>query len=177
VPVADIDRYRDSVDTAHNVFAEHGNFIQAVIHSRIKNKAEADDIFQNFFLSLIHKPVPEDVKDIKSYLYKAIINDIIDTARKVERYQALVHRYSEQLNFSINTTSPENALSIKEETDKVLGLISRRLRRSEFQAISLRYGKCADINEVAEKMGVDSGTVRRYISIGLAKIRKFLTAK
>lgn len=177
MPGGDIDRYRDSVDTAHNVFAEHGNFIQAVIHSRIKNKAEADDIFQNFFLSLVHKPVPEDVKDIKSYLYKAIINDTVDAARRVERYQALVHRYSEQLNFSINRIGPEDALTINEETDKVLGLISRQLRRSEFQAITLRYGNCADINEVAEKMGVNSGTVRRYISVGLAKVRKLLMTK
>jgi len=173
----DIDRYRDSVDTAYNVFAEHGNFIRAVLGSRVKNEAQADDIFQNFFLSLVHKPVPEGVRDIKSYLYKAIINDIVDAARRVERYQALVHRYSEQPNFSINTISPENALSIKEETDKVLGLINSRLRRSELQAITLRYGNCTDINEVAEKMGVNSGTVRRYISVGLAKVRKLLTAK
>ena len=177
MPGGNIDRYRDSVDTAHNVFAEHGNFIQAVIRSRVKNKAEADDTFQNFFLSLVHKPIPQGVRDIKSYLYKAIIHDIIDAARKVERYQALAHRYSEQLNFSINRISPEDALTVREETDKVLELISRRLRRSEFQAITLRYGSCTDISEVAEKMGVNSGTVRRYISVGLAKVRKLLTAK
>jgi RNA polymerase sigma factor (sigma-70 family) len=162
---------------AYEVFAEHSSFIRAVISSRFKNEAQADDIFQNFFLSLIRKPVPEDVKDIKSYLYKAIINDIVDTARGVERYQALVHRYSEQLNFSINRIGPEDALSIREETDKVLDLMGRHLRRSEFQAITLRYGNYADINEVAGKMGVNSGTVRRYISVGLAKIRKLLMTK
>jgi len=177
VPGRDINRYGDNVDTAHNVFAEHGDFIQAVIRSRIKNKDEADDIFQNFFLALVHKPVPEGVRDIRGYLYKAIINDIVDAARRVERYQALVHRYSEQLNFSINRIGPEDALTINEETDKVLGLISRQLRRSEFQAITLRYGSCTDISEVAEKMGVNSGTVRRYISVGLAKVHKLLKAK
>jgi RNA polymerase sigma factor (sigma-70 family) len=165
------------VSTAYEVFAEHSRFIRAVIGSRVKNEAQANDIFQNFFLSLVHKPVPKDIRDIKSYLYKAIINDTVDAARKVERYQALVHRYSEQLNFCAYIISPENALTIKEETDKVMGLISRQLRRSEFRAITLRYGSCTDISEVAEKMGVDSGTVRRYISIGLAKIRKLLTAK
>jgi RNA polymerase sigma factor (sigma-70 family) len=177
VPVADIDRYRDNVDTAYKVFAEHGNFIRAVIGSRFKNDAQADDIFQNFFLSLIRKPVPEDVKDIKSYLYKAIINDIVDTARGVERYQALVHRYSEQLNFSINRIGPEDALSIREETDKVLDLMGRHLRRSEFQAITLRYRNCTPIKKVAEEMGVRNGTVRRYISVGLSKVRKLLMTK
>jgi RNA polymerase sigma factor (sigma-70 family) len=162
---------------AYEVFAEHSSFIRAVIGSQVKNEAQADDIFQNLFLSLIHKPVPEGVRDIKGYLYKAIINDIVDAARRVERYQALVHRYSEQLNFSISRSSPEDALTIREETDKVLELISRQLRKSEFQAITLRYGSCTDISEVAEKMGVNSGTVRRYISVGLAKVRKLLTAK
>jgi RNA polymerase sigma factor (sigma-70 family) len=177
VPGADIDRYRNNVDKAHKVFAEHSNFIRAVISRQVKSEDQADDIFQNFFLSLVQKPVPEDVRDVKSYIYKAIINDIVDAARRVERYQALVHRYSEQLNFSAYIIIPETALSIREETDKILELISGRLRRSEFQAITLRYGNCTDTNEVAEKMSVTSGTVRRYISVGLAKVRKLLMTK
>lgn len=166
-----------SVSTAYEIFAKHSSFIRAVIGSRVRNKTQADDIFQNFFLSLVHKPVPKDIRDVKSYLYKAIINDTVDAARKVERYQALVHRYSEQLNFYAYTISPENALFVREETDKVLDLIGRQLRKSEFQAITLRYGNSMNINEVAKKMSVNSGTVRRYISVGLTKARKFLTTK
>ena len=173
----DTDICRNSVNTAYEVFAEHSSFIRAVIGSRVKNEAQADDIFQNLFLSLVHKPVPQGVGDVKSYLYKAIINDIVDTARTMERYRALVRRYDEQLNFSANAVSPENALIIREETDKVLDLMGRHLRRSEFQAITLRYRNCTPIKKVAEKMGVNSGTVRRYISVGLAKVRKLLTAK
>lgn len=167
----------DSVNTAYEVFAEHSSFIRAVIGSWVKNEAQADDIFQNLFLSLVHKPVPQGVEDVKSYLYRAIINDIADAARTMERYRALVRRYNEQLNFSARTISPENTLSIREETDKVLDLMGRHLRRSEFQAITLRYRNCTPIKKVAEKMGVRNGTVRRYISVGLAKVRKLLTAK
>ena len=167
----------DSVNMAYEMFAEHGSFIRGVIGSRVKNEAQADDIFQNLFLSLVHKPVPKGIRDVKSYLYKAIINDTVDASRRVERYQTLVHRYSEQLNFCAYIISPENALSIREETDKVLDLIGRQLRKSEFQAITLRYSNGMNINEVAEKMSVNSGTVRRYISVGLTKVRKFLKAK
>ena len=173
----DIESCSDSVSMAYEVFAEHSSFIRAVIGSQVKNEAQADDIFQNLFLSLVHKPVPKDVRDIKSYLYKAIINDIADAARTMERYRALVRRYNEQLNFSAKTISPENTLSIREETDKVLDLIDRHLRRSEFQAITLWYRNCTPIKKVAEKMGVRNGTVRRYISVGLAKARKLLMTK
>ncbi len=173
----DVDSYRDNVDTAHKVFTEHGHFIRAVIGSRVKNKAQAEDIFQNFFLSLVHNPIPERVRHVKSYLCKAIINDIVDAARKVERYQALVHRYSEQSIFSINTIGPENAFNIKEETDKLFELIKGRLRKSELRAVTLRYCSSLDTNEVAARMGVKNGTVRRYISVGLAKVRKLLTVE
>ena len=172
-----MDKYRDNVDTAHKVFKEHGYFIRAVIGSQVKNEAQADDIFQDFFLSLVHKPIPEGIKDVKSYLYKAVINDIVDTARKVERYQALVHRYSEQNIFSVNTIAPENAFNIKEETDKVFELINGRLRKSELRAVTLRYCSTLDTDEVAARMGVKNGTVRRYISVGLAKVRKLLTVE
>ena len=173
----DVNRYRDNVNAAYKVFTEHGSFIRAVIGSSVKNEAQAEDIFQNFFLALVHKPIPKGIGDVKNYLCKAIFNDIVDAGRKVERYRALVHRYSEQLNFSINTIGPENAFNIKEETDKLFELIKGRLRKSELRAVTLRYCGSLDTDEVAERMGVKNGTVRRYISVGLAKVRKFLTVE
>lgn len=171
------DKYGKGAELVSEIFVEYGSFIRAVIGSQVKNEAQVDDIFQDFFLSLIYKPVPKGVKNIKSYLYRAIINDIVDAARRAEKYQARIEKYSEKLNYSINNADHENALIEKEQLDKMFALIKGRLPSSQSLAITLRYKEHHNIKEVAEKMGVNNRSVSRYVSVGLKKVRHFLTAK
>jgi RNA polymerase sigma factor (sigma-70 family) len=168
---------RSNVARAAEVFSEYGDFIRAVIHYKVKNEALSGDLFQDFFLSLVSKPIPAGVQNVRSYLYRAIVNDIVDTTRRVEKYKTRMNKYAECLNYSINKNNPENALIEAEETDKMFKLIEGWLRRSEAQAISLRYRDSYNIKEVAKKMHVNNRTVSRYISAGLSKIRQFLTVK
>jgi len=168
--------YRNNLDLASKVFAEHGDFIRAVIRSQVKNEAQADDIFQDFFLSLVYNPVPKGVKNMKSYLYRAIINDVIDAVRRVETYKAQIYKCRRQPNYSINKTGPGNAIA-KEELDRVFALIKGRLRNNEYQAITLRYKDHYSIKDVAERMGVQCKSVKEYTSRGLRKIREFLMVK
>lgn len=177
LPSANTNMYENSVLMASELLTEHGNFIRAVIRSQVKNEDQAEDIFQDFFLSLVYKPIPKGVKNIKSYLYRAITNDIVDAVRQVERYRVRIHEYSKQFTNSINNTSPENALIKKEQLDKMFALIKGRLPNSGYQAIFLRYRKHHSPKEVAEKMGVNDRSVSRYICVGLRKIRQLLTAK
>ena len=170
----------DSANNVHfagKVFAEYGDFIRAVIRSQVKNKAETDDLFQNFFLFLASKPLPDNVRNVKSYLYKAITNDIVDASRRVERYRGLMARYAEDFDYSINESDPENAIIKTEETEEIFNLIERHLPNREAEAITLRYKNNCSIKDVAEKMNVNGRTVSRYISVGLKKARQFLTIK
>jgi len=167
----------ENVDKAYKVFAEHGNFIRAVIRSQVKNEAQAEDIFQDFFLALVSKPIPPEVKDIKSYLYKAINNDIVDAVRRVESYRVFVYKYRGQLRNCVNNNGPENALIMKEEIDKVFELIKGRLPSSQYQAIRLRYANGLGIEAVADRMNINDRSVSHYVSVGLRKIRQLLITK
>jgi len=177
LPSADTDQYRNNVDMAARVFAEHGNLIRAVILAKVKDKAQADDIFQGFFLSLVCRPVPKYVRDVRSYLYRAIANDAFDHIRRMERYEALVGRCSQQYGYCINTPSAEDALITEEEIGKVLRVIERQLNGFESKAIALRYGSCLSIREVAERMNIKTRSVSRYICVGIKKIRRYLTVE
>jgi len=169
--------YANSVDAAAKLFVEYGDFIYTVIHYQVKNETQADDLFQNFFLSLVYKPIPQNVKNIKGYLYRAITNDIIDATRRVEKYSHHMHKYAENFNHSINKRTPENAFINVEETDKMFEILKGQLTSSQFQAIALRYKNHYSNKEIAEKMDVKSKSISRYISIGLKKIRQSLKLK
>jgi RNA polymerase sigma factor (sigma-70 family) len=170
--VSNNDNCRKNVGVAARIVSEYTDFIYMVICSQVQNKSRVDDIFQNFFISLVFKPVPENVKNIKSYLYKAICNDIVDTQRQSERYREQIKKYRENCDFSINNSQPENALIKEEQLKKMFDFIKGRLTTSQSQAIALRYGTNYTIKEVAKEMGVKSTSVSRYICTGLERIRK-----
>jgi len=166
-----------NVDRADEIYSEHGEFILSVIRYHAGNNNEADDLFQDFFLYLVSKPIPPNVQNIRGYLYRAITSEIINASRRVKSYKAHIEKYARNLNNSINKNTPENVLIEIEEINKMLKLIESHLPHSEARAITLRYKSNWSIRAVARKMHVNNRTVSRYISSGLSKFRQFLTEK
>lgn len=170
-------RRAENVQLASMVFADYERFIRAVIHSQVRDQAHADDLYQDLFLALVQKPIPESVKKIKAYLYRAIANDAVDVVRRTQTGRTLMRKYGKRPNNSINKCRPENALIEKEQMDRMFELIRARLPKSQTEAITLRYWHNHNTGEVAKRMGVDVRTVSRYISVGLRKIRHLLMVK
>jgi RNA polymerase sigma factor (sigma-70 family) len=168
------------VQRATAIFFEHCDFIRAVIRHKIKDEGVAEDLFHDLFLSLASRPAPAEVRDIKGYLYRAIINDITDHIRHIGRYQVRTNKctdYSNYNNLVVNNRLPEDALIEKEQTeqiDRMIELIKRRVTRNEFKAITARYRDGLSIKEAADRMSINNRSVSRYISTGLRKVKQFL---
>jgi RNA polymerase sigma factor (sigma-70 family) len=169
------DKRRLKAATAAKVFLDHKDFIRRVIFFHIHDEDQADDLFQDFFLSFVFRPLPGDIQDIESYLYKAITCDIIDAIRRIENYRNSIHEYGKRSNCLRCQKTPEEAVLKMEETSRILDLIDKRLPRTEAQAVYLQYRDSHNAKEIAERMGVGAATVRGYVSEGLSRIRRLLT--
>jgi len=176
-PSTNIDSHANSVNAAAHVFAKYGDFIRAAIRYHVGNEVQVDDLFQDFFLELVSTPVPPGIQNVKSYLYRAITNDIIDSTRRVKRYRSHVRKYARRLGHSTGRTCPQDVLIKAEETDRMFELIEMQLRRTENQAITLRYRNNNNVKEVAGRMNVSTGAARRYLSVGLSKLRLLFTSR
>ena len=66
------------------IYEENGDFIRKVIQFHLSNSLNGDDVFQGFFLRLLEKPIPSEVIDTRSYLYRMIINNMINEAHRIE---------------------------------------------------------------------------------------------
>ena len=163
-----------NVQRAAAIFLEYGDFIRAVIRHKINDEGKVEDLFHNFFLSLVSRPVPEEVKDVKSYIYKAIINDIADHIRYLGRYHAMTHKCADYSKLTVNNRPPEDALIVKEQAALMIKLIRERVTKNEFKAIASRYSDDMSIKEAAEKMGINNRSISRYVSTGLRKVKRFL---
>ena len=159
---------------AAKAFLDHKDFIRKVIVFHIHDEDQADDLFQDFFLSFVSRPLPGDIRNIESYLYRAITNDIIDTIHRKQNYRNSIHEYGERFNRTRSQKTPEEVVLKMEEASRILEIIEKCLPRTEAQAVYLQYRDSRNAKEIAEKMGVGAATVRGYVSEGLSRIRSLL---
>jgi RNA polymerase sigma factor (sigma-70 family) len=163
-----------NVQRAAVIFFEHGDFIRTVIRRKVHDESRVEDLFQDFFLSLATRPIPTDVRNIRSFIYKALINDITDRHRSFERRNNLTYNYANIYSKAINNCSVEDAIIEKEQTEKMIELLRKRATKNEAKAIALRYCDNLCVGEVADRMGINKRSVSSYISAGLRKVRQFL---
>lgn len=165
---------QEAVDKAAVVFDEHGDFIRQAIAFQVRSKAEVDDLYQDLFLSLVSRPIPDDVRNPKSYLYRAVARDATDCARRASRYRIRMAEYAKRQASAPHVMSASEVLSKAEETDKLFASFTKVLAPSESRAVFLRYAKDCNRTEAAEKMGVTPRSVSQYVSTAVRKLRKVL---
>jgi RNA polymerase sigma factor (sigma-70 family) len=161
------------LEKTEKIFAEYGEFILSVIKAKVRDSGVVDDLFQDFFLSLVRKPLPDEIKNIKAYLYRSIINDIIDYTRRT-KYKKLETSYDELRCDVVSDARAEKSLSNKEQAVKIYDLIDQKLPSSESTAVRLRYKENQNISEIAERMNITKRSVARYVSSGLRTIREYV---
>jgi RNA polymerase sigma factor (sigma-70 family) len=143
---ADAQGNGDNLARAADIFDEYGDFIFSIIRYQVRNDAQADDLFQDFFLSLVSKPMPQDIRNVKSFLYKMLAGDAVDAIRRTTRYKNYIRRYSEDFNRVVNNDHPEDDIIRAEEVSRIFELVEKKLPRRQAEAITLRYKKDYEIN-------------------------------
>jgi RNA polymerase sigma factor (sigma-70 family) len=162
------------VEHASRIFEEHRALILATIRYSLTDGANAEDIFQDFFLSLVHKPVSDGEQNVKAYLRQAIKNDITDAARRADSYRARVTRYAEDHDSNTVSKDPLDIVALAEEVGITFRLIKEQVWPREAEAITERFGYDHSTDEAARRMGVDKRTYSRYLWAGLKKMRDSL---
>lgn len=164
-----------SVRSASEIFDQYGDEIRAIIHYNVKDQTKADDIFQNFFVSIVHKPIPPDIEDVKAYLYRAVTNDVIDDSRQKKCHQDHIKKYAECYKRFIVTEDPQNIAIKMEDTKRMFQLIENRLPKREAQVVLQRYGRGLSTTDTAKRIHAEKRNVSRYLSSALKKMREFIS--
>jgi len=162
------------VETAAQVFSEHWDMINDAIKACARNKSEAEDVFQDLFLSLVQKPIPPGVRNVRQYLYKTIKNDVTDAARRTKSYHARIDRYARRQPELVVRDYPHDILARAEETHRIFQLVEKHLPHHEAEAVIQRYRYDKDTGDAAEAMGVNKRTFSRYLCMGLQKMRQLV---
>ncbi|MHC4071817.1 MAG: RNA polymerase sigma factor [Planctomycetota bacterium] len=166
---------RKRVGQAAKVFDRHGDEIRAIIDFNVQDDSSADDIFQDFFVSVVNKPIPPDIEDIRAYLYRAVTNDVVDICRQAKIRRDSIQRYAECRKSRLVQENPQSVAIRAEETERIYQLIESRLAGREAKAVIQRYGRDLSTTDTAEQMCVHKRSVARYLTAAIRKIRSFVS--
>jgi len=166
------DGVSENVQAAAVVFLKYHHEIRTIIKYNVRDESVAEDVYQEFFLSLVSCRLPTGIGNMKRFLYRAITNDVLTMVRRSKRRREHLQTYIQYRRNGTAENDPGDRIMDNEDRDKVLGVIEKHLHPSEYRAIQgrMRYGR--DNEKAARKLGIKKRSYIRYLSVGLKKIRK-----
>jgi len=158
---------------AAEILRRYGREIRAMIRFVGCDPSEQEDAFQQLFLTLLLSPPPQDVKDIRAYLYRAILNDQISRRTSNSLHRRHLHLYAAHLQYTVEDGDPAERLEQLELAEKVCGLI-HRLPTRQAQAISFAFWSGLDRRQACKEMGIRRQSFAKYLWRGLRVLRQGL---
>jgi RNA polymerase sigma factor (sigma-70 family) len=107
------------------------------------------------------------VRSAEAYVRRAILNAWLDRGRRSSRWRRIAHL----------TAVAETAESADSASDSRIDLMAelKSLSPRERACVVLRYYEDLTVDDIAERLSISPGAVKRYLSDGLAKLAIALT--
>ncbi len=161
---------RDNVSVVTQIFEEYGEFIREIIQRW--SPADMEDLFQDFFLFLVSKPIPDYVQNIKGYICRALTNDIHDFFRQSTSYRARLKRYAGMLRYVLPVKTGSQTCMDQDTAEHIFRLAEKRLPPYLARTFRLHFREQCNIREISARIGVPPRAVSVYLSKAVKYVRE-----
>lgn len=166
---------KGDVEAFDQVYQKYAGKLYGFTFKYLKSTEETEELVQSVFLKVWenYKTLKKE-SSFRSYLFTIAYNEICNTFRRRSHLRKFI---DEQLNENAQTTNETDELidynSIRGQVDQIIARLPER-QRSIFLK-SRQEGKSN--KDIANELGLSSGTVDNYISESLKFIRSNLQDK
>lgn len=124
---------------------------------------DAADVVADAFVKVLGSSTWETVEDQRAYLYRSVLNQVRMRHRSTMRRRAREMR----------TAGPEAVFDpeVRPEVMEAMGVLTTKQRA----AVVLTYWEDLAPSEVAQRLGISEGTVRRHLARSRSKLREVLS--
>ncbi|MBR6018859.1 MAG: sigma-70 family RNA polymerase sigma factor [Lachnospiraceae bacterium] len=138
----------------------------------MKNEADAEDVVQETFVTLIERyDTLQDKSKVVPWLKKICANKCLNLLTRTKT-QAMEQEFFDNIEAVPEDFLPESILESQEKRKIIMDIIERALPEDVRRTIILFYFDEMSTKEIAEAMGVPQGTVLWRLSSARGKIKK-----
>jgi len=157
--------------------------VYTYIYLTVKDKAIAEDIFQDTFIKVIHSlkkgNYSHDNKFV-SWVMRIAHNLAIDYFRKKKQLQTIPNKNDEGLDIFNNQRFSESTVEdkiVKDQITDTVRLLIEELPDDQKEVIILRHYVDMSFKEIAEKTGVSINTALGRMRYAVLNLRKLIEEK
>ena len=154
------------------LFAEHRGALQRYIHRRIRTKSDAPDLAQEVYVRMLRLGDSEAIRNPQLYLYTVASNLVKEHAVREQRLATRLEldeaNLEERLGELPALDSQIESAQLVESLAKALDQLPGRWRT----ALLLQYRYGLTYQEIADRLGVSSNMVKKYLAQGLGHCRR-----
>lgn len=148
---------------ATELVATRGVALQRYAYLLCGSRDDAADLVQDGLVRTFSRPRDDfTVAAAEGYVRRAILSAYIDGGRRASRWRSILHLAAR----TEAVDSPAAAAEARLDLHGELG----RLTRRERACVVLRYYEDLPVDEIADRLGLSPGAVKRYLSDGLRKL-------
>jgi RNA polymerase sigma-70 factor (ECF subfamily) len=157
------------------LFAEQGGALQAFLYRRVRRHPDAAELAQEVYLRMLRVPDMTRIRNPEGYLYAVASNLAKEHARR-EPHDSKVLDIDDPLVQEQLTELPAFGGQLdREQRVKRLREVLRQLSPKCQAAVELQYWHGLTYAEIAERLGVSTNMVRKYLSQALVHCRNRMT--
>jgi RNA polymerase sigma-70 factor (ECF subfamily) len=156
------------------LFAEHRGALQAYFYRRIRTKSDASDLAQEVYLRMLRLGDTDSIRDPQRYLY-AVASNLVKEHALRDRQQLRCVDIDEASAQELLATLPslDGELDALQEAGRLRAALEQLPSRWR-TAIILHYRYELTYDEIADRMGVSSNMIKKYLAQALGRCRRYL---
>ena len=152
------------------LFSAHGSALQAFFRRRIRSKIEASDLTQEVYLRMLRIDDAKVIHNPEGYLYSVASNLVKEKALLDRRSSAATSGDVQLENLLSNLPSSEEFFDADTRARRLREVLLQLTPRCR-AAIVMQYRHEMSYQEIAERLGVSTHMVKKYLAQGLALCR------
>lgn len=154
------------------LFYEYSPHLLAFARKLSNNSSEAEEILQNVFLRVwIHRDKLTEIENVKSWLYKFVVNESLTYIRKKSI------RDKADLQFKIRAITAENNIEKAVNLNELKRIVAKavdRLPEQRKKIFNLSRNEGLTISQISELLNISPHTVKNTLVTSLKFIRDYL---
>jgi RNA polymerase sigma factor (sigma-70 family) len=156
------------------LFAEHRRALQAYFYRRIRTKSDAPDLAQEVYVRMLQVSDTEAIRNPQLYLYTVASNLVKEHALLEQRQGHRLELDESSLEQRLGELPAMDSQLAGSERVEHLGAVLGQLPARWRTALILQYRYGLTYQEIADRLGVSSNMIKKYLAQGLGHCRRLM---
>ena len=154
------------------LFAEHGSALQAFLYRRVRRHPDAAELAQEVYVRMLRVPDMSAIRNPEAYLYTVASNLAKEHARQEPRDGGVLDVDDPLVQEQLAELPAFAGQLDSEQRIRRLREVLRQLPAKCQAAVVLQYWHALSYEEIAQRLGVSTHMVKKYLSQALVHCRR-----